>query len=211
MRDTAIERSVAALYSPVLPYHNFGHAIEVVRQARAIVTRCAQESVPVRTDIVYLACLFHDAGFHIDHVRMGHASKEAYSAQLAADMLGLYGMAQEDIELVMAAILSTHCDGRCQSNEEKVVKSADLSGVAADYEAFRSVSIRLKKEAEIFAGRELAWDTWARQACERLELFLYEDLHLTSDYFDEDGNSVFHLRARENMRRLLEEREPAPV
>ena len=208
MNTGPIARAAAALYSPVLPYHNFGHAVHVASQGALIVGNCARENIPVDGRVVYLACLFHDAGFHMDHLGLGHESKESYSAVLAADLLAAHDLDREVIERVVAAILSTHCDGRCASNEARAVKAADLSGVAAVYGEFRIVSMRLWAEAEMLGGRRLPWDAWREQACERLELFLHDDLHLTSDYFDDQGRSIFHLRARENIRRLSQ--DPAP-
>jgi predicted metal-dependent HD superfamily phosphohydrolase len=198
----AIKQAAENLYSPRLPYHNFGHALAVLREADGIVSRCRAEGVPVDADVVRLAALFHDAGFHEDHAGLGFPSKEAYSAELARRELQRRGVAPDVVDRVCEAILSTHHDSICRNNESKAVRAADLAGLAADYQMFKRNSLRLKQEHELMFRTRISWPDWRRQAAERCELFLRQELDLTRDYFDADGQSVFHLRTRENLRRL---------
>ncbi len=198
----AIKQAAAALYSSSLPYHNFSHALAVVKEAEHIVTKCRAEGVPVDGDVVMLAALFHDAGFHDDHGRLGFASKEAYSAELARRELRKYGATPQIVEQVCDAILSTHCDGVCRNNESKAVRAADLAGLAADYKVFKRNTVRLKQEHELLSETHSQWLEWRDAAIARVSLFLRQDLNLTRDYFDAEGHSVFHRRTRENLRRL---------
>lgn len=198
----AIKQAAAALYSSSLPYHNFSHALAVVKVAEQIVEKCRAEGVPVDGDVVILAALFHDAGFHDDHARLGFASKEAYSAELARRELGKYGAAPQIVEQVCDAILSTHYDGICRSNESKAVRAADLAGLAAEYSIFKRNTVRLKKEHELLSETRTEWPEWRDSAIARVNLFLRQDLNLTRDYFDAEGHSVFHRRTQENLRRL---------
>jgi HD superfamily phosphodiesterase len=199
----AASRAAARLYDPLMPYHNFQHARDVAEEGERIVARCLREGIPVDADVVFYACLFHDAGYHEDHLALGFSSKEAYSAHLAEVSLLRFGVPAGTIGRVAEAILATHCDARCDSNESKAVRAADLSGLALDYLLFRTNAIRLKREYEMMSGTQVPWENWKKQSCNRLELFLREHLDLTSDYFDQHGNSVFHLRARENIRLLM--------
>lgn len=205
MNLDAIRKAAAALYSPALPYHNFEHALAVALAADGIVGKCRSEGVPVDGDVVHLAALFHDAGFHEDHVDLGFDSKEAYSAELARRELTRHGLAPELVARVCEAILSTHCDGVCRSNESKALRAADLAGLAADYADFKRNSLRLRDEHEMLARVHVPWPQWREQVAARVELFLRQDLDLTRDYFDADGRSVFHHRARENLMRLRED------
>lgn len=198
----AIKQAAAALYSSTLPYHNFSHALEVVKAAEHILNECRSEGVQVDGDVVLLAALFHDAGFHEDHGRMGFASKEAYAAELARRELGSRGLPPQFVDQVCEAILSTHRDGICRSNEAKAVRAADLSGLAADYNVFKRNSVRLKAEHELLSQARVPWPEWRERAIEHVELFLRQDLALTRDYFDAKGQSVFHRLTRENLRRL---------
>ena len=205
MRNKEIEKIAAALYSPKMPYHNFGHAFTVMQEGEAIVERCRSENVPIDEEVVYYSLLFHDAGFHEDEVALGFESKEAYSAYLAKEELTKLGIAEETIKKVEAAILSTHCDAECYSNEDKAVRAADLSGLAADYEVFKKNNLDLKKEFEILSGKTVDWDIWRKNATERVELFLRAEIKLTSHYYDENGNSKFHIKARENLKTLSQD------
>lgn len=198
----ALKQAAAALYSAALPYHNFEHALAVAQAARGIADRCHNEGVPVDADVVWLAALFHDAGFHEDHVQLGFPHKEAYSAELARRELSRHGLPAPVVDQVCDAILSTHCDGVCRNNEAKVLRAADLAGLAADYAAFKRNSVRLRDEHELLSHKRVPWAQWRVQSADRVELFLRQDLALTRDYFDPEGRSVFLLRAQENLRRL---------
>lgn len=201
----AFKQAAAALYSPALPYHNFEHALAVAGTARHIVDKCHAEGVPVDADVVWLAALFHDAGFHEDHTRLGFPHKEAYSAELARRELTARGLPAPFVAQVCDAILSTHCDGICNSNEAKALRAADLAGLAAEYPVFKRNTVRLKEEYELLARTSVQWKEWRGRSAERVELFLRQDLHLTRDYFDDESRSVFHARARENLQRLRED------
>lgn len=200
-----LKQAAAAHYSSALPYHNFEHALAVAQVARRIVDKCHAEGVPVDGDVVWLAALFHDAGFHEDHVHLRFPHKEAYSAELARRELSSRGLPGTFVEQVCAAILSTHCDGVCDSNEAKALRAADLAGLAADYSTFKRNAVRLRDEYELLSRTRVPWPDWRGQSADRVELFLRQDLALTRDYFDPDGRSVFHLRAMENLRRLRED------
>ncbi|MFQ5659401.1 MAG: hypothetical protein ACE5GZ_03180 [Gammaproteobacteria bacterium] len=203
MRDEEIEKLAMSLYDPKLPYHNFEHIRTVLKEAEIIVGKCRAEGIDIDDRVVYYALLFHDAGYHEDHGRKGYDSKEAYSAALAERELAGNGFAQDMINKVKTAIMGTHCDGHCLSNEDKVVRAADLSGLTADYKVFKENTINLKREFEMMSGTTLTWQEWINNAVNRIELFLREDLDLTSDYYDEEGNSIFHRHARENLKTLM--------
>jgi CRISPR/Cas system-associated endonuclease Cas3-HD len=209
MHDKVIEKTAAAMYEPSMPYHNFGHAITVTRYSEVIVDKCKREGVPLDEKVVYYALIFHDAGYHEDHIAKGFETKEAYSAELAEHALRDYGLDEETIKKVKAAIISTFVDAHCYSNEDKAVRAADLSGLTAEYEVFKLNAVRLMDEHELLHGEKMSWEDWKLGVKENLELFLREELKLTSDYYDEDGNSVFHVQTRENLETLLADNSPA--
>ena len=151
---------------------------------------------------------FHDAGYHEDHLAKGFETKESYSADLSEYALREYGVDEETIKKVKAAIMSTHMDAKCYSNEDKVVRASDLSGLAAEYSVFKLNAIRLMEEHELMHGESVVWEDWKLSVKETLELFLREELELTSDYYDENGNSIFHTQTMENIKILLEDNSP---
>jgi hypothetical protein len=102
------------------------------------VERCLREGVPIYGEVVYYALLFHDAGYHEDHISKGFTSKEEYSAHLAVQCLRAEAIPEDTIKRVIAAILSTERDAQFNSNEEKAVRAADHAGLASDYTTFRS-------------------------------------------------------------------------
>lgn len=195
--------AAAELYDPAMPYHNFGHAKYVVGEAARIVDKCRKERVEIDADAVYLAALFHDAGYHEDHVKLGFETKEAYAAHLADKVLRGAGIEEETLGKVRDAILATHYEAHCISNEAKAVRAADLSGLAADYAVFKENAEKLRIEHEVLAGDKVVWSAWKHRVLENVELYLQEDMHLTRDYYDESGESVFHKRTRANLDRLL--------
>jgi predicted metal-dependent HD superfamily phosphohydrolase len=205
MRDEYMENLAFTLYSDDLPYHNFGHIRTVIRKGNEIVERCKKEHVAIQEDIVYYALLYHDAGYNENHVAKGYSSKEAYSADLAVEQLSGNGIVKEKLERIKAAILCTHVDAHCATNEDKAVRAADLSELAADYRIFKKNTLDLKKELEQQTGSTISWNSWKRMAVEKVEEFLREELHLTSDYYDEKGDSVFHKTTRNNLRIMLED------
>ena len=166
--------------------------------------------MPLDEKVVYYALLFHDAGYHEDHLTRGFDTKEAYSADLSEHALRDHGVDEETIGKVKAAILSTHIDARCHSNEDKAVRASDLSGLAAEYSVFKLNAIRLRQEHELMHAESVSWDDWKLGVKERLEQFLKEELELTSDYRDVNGNSVFHIRTMENIKTLLADNSPSP-
>ncbi len=203
MRNEEIEKLAFKLYDSNMPYHNFDHIRTVLKEGEEIVRKCRGEGITIDENVVYYALLFHDAGYHEDHLEKGFDSKEAYSAELAVRALDGNDFDKEMVNKVKAAILATHCDAHCYSTEDKAVRAADLSGLAADYKVFKENAVNIKLELEMMNGTQLSWKDWTKNAVDRIELFLREELEITSDYFDAEGNSIFHRKSRENLKTLL--------
>jgi predicted metal-dependent HD superfamily phosphohydrolase len=193
------------LYDAALPYHNFRHALSVAAEGDRIVDRCRAAGIAIDADVVHYACLLHDAGYRDNHTARGFESKEAYSAHLAADVLGRCGVDAGTVAAVREAILSTHCDARCATLEARAVRAADLSGLAAEYASFRDDALKLKREHELMTGEQVSWESWRQEACDRIAAFLRERLDMTPADVDPGGESALVVRARANMRRLLDE------
>ncbi len=205
LRNPDLESEVAGLYSTELAYHNFEHALETLDAADEIVQKCIDEGIRVDAQIVYYALLFHDAGFLDDHHALGFATKEAYSADLAATHLSRRHVARKTIDKVVAAILSTHKDASFITAEQKAVRAADLSGLAADYERFARNSANLKAEYELFNGKQLDWPKWVENVSATIRFYLSQEIRLTTYFSDGEGRSRFHNAVRKNLDRLIAE------
>jgi len=202
LRNPDLEAEVAALYSDKLAYHNFQHALDTIAAADGITQKCIDEGIRVDAEVVYYALLFHDAGFLDDHHALGFETKEAYAADLAQKRLTHRGTNESTINKVVDAILSTHKDASFVTAEQKAVRAADLSGLAADYETFVRNSANLKTEYELFHARELDWREWVDNASGMIRFYLSQEIRLTSFFSNKDGDSRFHVAVRDNLNRL---------
>lgn len=211
LRDLDLENRAAGLYSPKLPYHNFDHVQETLTAAATIAARCKVENIHLDTSVVYYALLFHDAGYAENHVELGFVNKEAYSAKLADDVLAELAVGQAVRERTGAAILATERDATFVSAEQKAVRAADLSGMAADYPEFLVKSLKLKREFEVLHGSAIDWPSWQVNSSEVLNFYLAQEIKLTSFFHDDKGESQFHSALRENIRLLLAEETEPPL
>jgi hypothetical protein len=202
-RDPGLELEARALYSDALPYHNFAHVLDTLSAADTIVERCRGEGIRIDAGAVYHALLFHDAGYHQDHAALGYDTKERYSAALAAPILRAHRVTAARIRKVVAAIIATERDARFVSAEQKAVRAADLSGMAAPWPRFLDSSLRLKREHELLHGTPLAWRDWQRMSQEVLGVYLSQEIRLTSYFYNREGESAFHAAVRGNLKRLL--------
>ncbi|MCP5143465.1 MAG: hypothetical protein H6978_01430 [Gammaproteobacteria bacterium] len=209
MRDSELEAEVADLYDERLPYHNFAHALDVVAAGEDIIHRCEQEGVRIDSDIVYAASLFHDAGFHRDHAALGFDCKEAYSAALAEEILPRHERFAGKVGKVVDAIMATGRDGSFTTTEQKAVRAADLSGLAAPFDTFFAKALALREEAELLSGKQTPWGDWVRGVERTLRFYLSQEIRLTSYYLNDAGESKFHSAVRTNLERLLKATEPA--
>ena len=211
VRDPHLEAEARALYSESLPYHNFDHVMDTLDAASAIVERCRAESIRIDVAVVYYALLFHDAGYHNDHAALGFATKERYAAALAEPILRRFGIGATQVDKTLAAILATERDAVFVGAEQKAVRAADLSGLAAEYPRFLRSSLKLKHEHEVLYQRRLSWADWQTSSREVLSHYLTQEIRLTSYYHDNQGESAFHTAVRVNLTRLLAEPHEPPL
>lgn len=199
LRNPHLEQVAAELYSDEMPYHNFNHVLGTLAAGKILVDRCLREGVPINAEVVYYALLFHDAGYHENHIDKGYTSKEEYSAHLADQCLRAEAVSEDTIKRVVASILSTQRDAKFTSNEEKAVRAADLAGLASDYKTFRSNVEKLRQEGEMLSGRKMAWDEWKTSVKETISFYLSQG----SSLFQPDA--LFYAKANQNLSRLLSE------
>src|SRR3984893_9802882 len=204
IRNVQLEQVAAELYSDQMPYHNFNHVLRTLAAGEVLVERCLREGVPINGEVVYCALLFHDAGYHEDHISKGFTSKEQYSAHLAVQCSRAEAIPEDTIKRVVAAILSTERDAPFTSNEEKAVRAADLAGLASDYKTFRADVENLRQESEMLTGRKVAWDEWKRSTAETIRFYL-SPVGLALPEACADNAATFYAQAHQNLSRLLSE------
>lgn len=200
--DNKIIYLAKKLYKP-LPYHNFEHVIQMVNNAEIIINNCRKEKIPVNKKVVYYACIFHDAGYSEDCFKQGFDSKEEYSAFLAQKTLRRLGEEEKFIDLVRSCILATHREGFFKSNEEKIVRAADLAEMSKEYNVFLNNNYKLWEEVKVMTMKEIPWLEWKEKTVEIVNFYLSQDIKLTSAHDNEQGESVFHKILKSNLDRFL--------
>ncbi len=157
-----------------LPYHNFLHALNVTRHAIDLADRCTAHGIPIEEELIIPAALWHDAGYHSDHLAAGCKTKEHYSAYLAARDLRGNASAPHWLE-IHGVILATALDTPIVSNEQSVLALADLVEVTGSYERFLRANKSLRREQQLL-GRELCDDEWRAQTRDVLTPLLEREL-----------------------------------
>lgn len=202
-----VEKIASSFYDEELEYHNFDHALKMLAVALDIADRCEKEGKKLIKDVIRYACLFHDAGYYENEKKAGFLIKEAYSADLARKELTKLNIEEDIIEQVVVAILATEkkADISDLSIEGMIVRVADLSGFAGNYNVFLLNNKKLKKEAEGICGYDISWEEWKIKTEEIMDFYLSQEIKLTKSYEDENGESIFHKKAKENLQRFLKE------
>lgn len=196
-------REVAEQHYIDLPYHNFEHALNVIRKSLDLVETCNNHNIEVNEIVVVLSALFHDAGYHENLKDVGFDSKEEYSAYLAEQELEKLGFDDKIIEQIKACIISTHQNSPFTKNEQKVIRAADLAGLADDYEIFEKNNNLLREEYNLLNDTKVSDEDWKLKTKEIVDFYLAQDIKLTPEHDDASGVSVFHKKARENLEKYL--------
>ena len=203
-KEAKVRKSAKKHYSS-LPYHNWGHAQTAAKTGAKLADRCEKHGIPLNKMAVVYALYFHDAGYHEDHTKQGFDSKEAYSSDIAERELTLLGFPAQFIEKVRQCITATHKDAKFDTVEEKIVRAADLAGIAGSYKKFAENNEKLRNEFIMRTGKHVSEKDWIEKSKELLDSYLSEDIKLTPEYYDKKGKSKFHSKARKNVERLVKE------
>ena len=198
----SVQEIVAKHYGD-LPYHNFDHALEIVRQSQDLITKCRQYDLEVDELVVILAALFHDAGYDKDHQELGFDSKEELSAHLAEQELKQKDIARDTITAVKDCILATHRQSDFTTVEQKILRAADLAGLAGSYDDFLANAELLKQEFAQLNNHQLTDHQWKQMTSQLIEFYLSQDIKLTPEHDDADGQSIFHVKVKANLARFL--------
>ena len=203
IRNAHLEQVAAELYSDQMPYHNFNHVFGTLVAAELLMERCLKEGVPINGEVVYFALLFHDAGYHEDHINKGFTTKEEYSANLAIQCLRAEAIPEDTIKRVVAAILSTQRDAQFTSNEEKTVRAAVPLVSRAITKTF-GLMWKSCARVRMLTGRKVAWDEWETSTAETIRFDL-SPVGLALPEACADNAATFYAQANQNLSRLLSE------
>jgi len=204
-RDSNLEKIAEAYYDSRLHYHNFQHILNTLAFGSKILIDCQSEHVTLRKDIVYLAILFHDAGYSEDHTRLGFETKERYSANLAENVLVTENYPPTEIKAVKEAIVSTERNATFKTTEQQAVRAADLLGMAASYDIFLLNSVKLKKEHEYLSNSRISWDAWKKATIDVVRDFITHDIPLIRYFKKSNSSSQFSIAVEKNLERFAAE------
>ncbi len=162
---------------PELPYHNWsGHILYSYNFA---LNRCAQyeKSGKINIDklMVGSAVLFHDANV-AKELPKKYESKEAYSADIAGEVLSEINMSDQFIKGVRGCVLKTHLDAIPETPEEKLTCMADIANVFGTYPGFLINSFRFYAETCQLAGTNISFRDYRRTSRQILTKYLSKDL-----------------------------------
>lgn len=199
LRERAAQR-----YDPELPYHSFDHVRDTLERAEGLLERCERHDIDVDDAVVHAALLFHDAGYHRDPADEGYDSPEALSASIAQDELEDAGVDAAMIEQVHDCIMATRPQATPHGPEQKIVRAADLGGLAGSYAEFLDDAGALREEHAYLHGERQPLQAWVEGVRKTLQFYLAQDIRLTPEHDDGD-ESRWHRSVRQNLERFLTE------
>ncbi len=194
-----VKKLVKNFYSD-LPYHNFSHALKVVKKCEDLIKRCARYGISVDKKVILIAALFHDVEYE---KTIKGKTKEEHSADIARRELLKLGYSKSFIKKVEELILATNYEATPKTPEEKILRAADLSNLAGEYKMFLKNNNLLKKEYEYLNKVSLTKKQWKEKTRNTILYFLSQDIKLTPEHDNKKGKSIFHISALRNIKKYL--------
>lgn len=190
-----------------LPYHNWRHVLAVKEYALIFIERCRKYDLPVHEHSLLLAVYLHDAFFAVPpgwfvERKSGELvdSREKFSAVFARRYLQeQFGVSGEIANRVYDIIMATHFNVVPQTSEEMLMRAADIANLAGGYEAFSRNWDLLYLEACQMSKETPTPQEFALKTASFLPLYLWLQLRLTPEYYNEMGASFFHTYACANI------------
>ncbi len=191
----------------VMSFHHWGHPQEILQNVIELLDRCREAGVVANETVVKCAALLHDALGHIDFKLLGFESAEALAGTLTENLMLRLGFDQIVSSSTGQAVRATNRLVALESVEDKIVRAADLKGLAAPYQTFRSNTEKLHYESELRSGQKVAFEDYVVGQMKYLRAYLYPMIELTREARDDQGRSNFHAAAMRNILRLIEDSE----
>lgn len=140
-------------YNPEQPYHNWGHAEEVMSESQAFLNQGGRWTRHVNRPFLQIAAAWHDAGHDHDE-RLEHESSEHYSVHLMRQRLK-GKLLERQLSEIEESILGTRYQVARNSMSSIALHYGDVGNMAHPYASFYDHSVRLWSEY----GRP-QWEDW---------------------------------------------------
>ena len=206
---------VRPFYRPY-PFHNIPHVQKTTNLGIAVAEQAIAHGIEIDTSVLPLAGYTHDAGNWFMPGR-DHPFKtaEAFSANVAWRIGQALGMPKPKLELACDMIESSGPDKPCITPEAKALSQGDLmaGGLLDEPIIFLNGTYRLYKESKIIGGEPLAHPSRPQalatdfvrfgSVChDKLGRLVSEDLSIGDYDRDDEGRSLFVMRAEYNLNLL---------
>ena len=186
----------AKRYYSNLPYHNYNHALKILKNAELIMKRLHKK---FNRDVVEQAILFHDAGYHLNHKKKGFKNKEELAAKIVKKILTKLNYSSKHIKKVMKCIIATNINSKPKSIEEKIVRAADVASMKESYKDFLMDTKKLIKEYEKLYNIKVDVNKWKKSQEKIIKRYLRQRIKLSKNYYNKKGKSNFHERVKRNL------------
>lgn len=172
---------------PIYSYHNLDHTLKVVAAVRVLMNEV--DISEEEKEMLLLAAFFHDSGFV-----GGPANHEIRSAKIANKWLEKRNYPEEKREIISQIIQSTNLDSVPTLELGKLLKDADLSGLASkDYFV---ESEKLRKEWENLSGVKM----------EEIEWLKTNRAFQKEHYYHSDAGKSLYDAGKKNNRKILKKK-----
>ncbi len=198
-RDVSALTVPAMQYYADVPYHNWGHAIEVAEDSVALLDDVDDRPSRVNRGLLRLAAAWHDAG-HEDPLAENFETKEHYAVHLMHQHLDAR-LSELQLAELEEAILGTRFNVARHSLMAVALHYGDIGNMMHEYPDFFDHTARLWDEY----GRP-DWETWRENAVRIITHSIAEaDYELPRLGI---GDSRYQVRMKQNVARLMNEPEP---
>lgn len=188
-----VEEAAKALCLPN-PYHNATHADTVWRRVQVLIERCRKFGLDPNEEVLHHSSFIHDILTGMDFRSYGCRSAEALSAQSGMRMLISCGVEATVARESARTVMGTHPESRLVTLEQKILRAADLGGLAGSFNDYLEDFYALKAEA-------IEVDDFAffAKSLKLLTRYLVRTVRLTPEYFSSNGASDWHTKTIGNL------------
>lgn len=131
---TATMRRLEHGLAPELTYHNAAHTLYVLEKTALLAQ--FENIIGKERLLLYLASLYHDAGFLVSNLQ-----HEVQSCKIARNDLGKEGLAAEDLDFICQTIMATAIPQNPGSAAGKILADADLFYMGTDQYDFYAAKL----------------------------------------------------------------------
>ncbi len=186
------------------PFHNWDrHITEVLAAVHRFCDLLERLGRKPDREVLETAAKSHDGWYAADHASLGFKTKEALAAHNTKQLLLKLGASEEFANRVAEAILDTDKSRDPQTLEGKILRAADLSGLALDREAFEAGTKLLHVEFQNGRGRSIEYRDFVKwQLGAVLADYLAATIYLTPHATDANGRSIWHKASLGNIQQV---------